>query len=178
MDNLESRIRALEASNRRQRYSITALAAIIVGGAFIAATRPGGDATFDTVTCKAWAVVDNSGKTRIDAYTLPNGSANVRWFDTNGKPRLAASTQASGSAGMTWYDKEFKTRMSADTMPDGSAGMTWYDKEFKTRMSADTMPDGSAGMRWIDNDNKVRISALTKANSTVNLPTTDLKPNP
>ena len=155
MDNLESRIRALEASNRRQRYSITALAAIIVGGAFIAATRPGGDATFDTVTCKAWAVVDNSGKTRIDAYTLPNGSANVRWFDTNGKPRLAASTQASGSAGMTWYDKEFKTRMSADTMPDGSAGM-----------------------RWIDNDNKVRISALTKANSTVNLPTTDLKPNP
>jgi hypothetical protein len=155
MDNLDSRIRALEASNRRQRYSITALAAIIVGGAFIAATRPAGDATFDTVTCKAWAVVDNSGKTRIDAYTLPNGSANVRWFDTNGKPRLAASTQASGSAGMTWYDKDFKTRMSADTMPDGSAGM-----------------------RWIDNDNKVRISALTKANSTVNLPTTDLKPNP
>jgi hypothetical protein len=45
MDNLESRIRALEASNRRQRYSIIALAAIIVGGAFIAATRPTGDAT-------------------------------------------------------------------------------------------------------------------------------------
>ena len=100
MDNHESRIRALEASNRRQRYSITALAAIIVGGAFIAATRPAGDATFETVTCKGWAVVDNSGKTRIDAYTLPDGSASIRWFDTNGKPRLAARTNASGNAGI------------------------------------------------------------------------------
>ena len=69
MDNLESRIRALEASNRRQRYSITALAGIIVGGAFIVATRPIGDATFDNVTCKGWAVVDKDGKTRIDAGT-------------------------------------------------------------------------------------------------------------
>ena len=117
MDNLDSRIRALEASNRRQRYSITALAAIIVGGAFIAATRPAGDATFDTVTCKAWKLVDKDGKGRIGAVTTDDGTAGMAWYDKNGKMRIDAVTTGDGNAIVTWLDKNGKDRISASTRP-------------------------------------------------------------
>ena len=98
MDNLESRIRALEASNRRQRYSITALAAIIVGGAFIAATRPVGDATFGTVTCKNLKIVDDNGKMRISARIDADSAAGIALYDKSEKGRILASTDANGSA--------------------------------------------------------------------------------
>ena len=150
MDNLESRIRALEASNRRQRYSITALAAIIVGGAFIAATRPAGDGTFDTVTCKKWKVVDKDGKVRIGAATEPGGASAMLWTDTNGKIRMAAGTDA-----MSWFDKDGKQRIVASAGDDGMAGITWFDK-----------------------DGKVRIGAAINAADKVILPTRDLTPKP
>ena len=129
MDNLESRIRALEASNRRQRYSITALAAIIIGGTFIAATRPGGDATFDTVTCKQWALVDKNEKLRIVAITSADGDAGMTWFDKAGKLRIAVSTKADGSADMTWLDKDGKTRIRAATLADGTVKLPTTDRK-------------------------------------------------
>jgi hypothetical protein len=132
MDNLESRIRALEASNRRQRYSITALAAIIVGGALIAATRPVGDATFDNVTCKTWRVVDDSGKPRIAALSK-DGTAGMFWYDKDGKMRLIVATQNDGKAG-TWYlDNNQKNRIIAVTQSDGSAETWWLDQDEKKR---------------------------------------------
>ena len=154
MDNLESRIGALEASNRRQRYSITALAAVIVGGTFIAATRPASDATFDTVTCKAWNVVDND-KVRIGAKAAADGTAGVTWFDNNSKGRIFAGTTASGKSAIVWLDTNEKSRISAHTQPDGTALMQWTDK-----------------------DGKPRILAGTGGTEGTILPTTDLKPQP
>ena len=155
MDNLESRIRALEASNRHQRYSITALAAIIVGGAFIAATRPAGDATFDTVTCKKWSLVDKDGKVRIGAQVRPNGDAGMVWTDTNGKTRIGVSIAT-----------------------DGTAATAWFDKDGKMRIGATTSPDGTAAMSWLDTNAKIRIVACTDATGNVILPTSDLTPKP
>ena len=174
MDNLESRIRALEASNRRQRYSITALAAVIVGGTLVVAMRPAGNATFDTVTCKGWAVVDKDGKMRISATTTANGEAGMEWSDTYGKKRMGASTLADGAAGMTWLDTNGKKRMVAGTDPDGEAGMMWYDKDGKNRMDASTGAS-SAGMMWRDRNEKVRFVAFTTNDGDAMLPTLDLK---
>ena len=127
MENLESRIRALEASNRRQRYFSTALAAIIVGGAFIAATRPAGDATFDTVTCKKWSLVDKDGKVRIGAQVRPNGDAGMVWTDTNGKTRIGVSIATDGTAATAWFDKDGKSRIGASTKTDGTVTLPTTD---------------------------------------------------
>jgi hypothetical protein len=141
MDNLESRIRALEASNRRQRYSITALAAIIVGGALIAATRPGGDATFDTVTCKKWTLVDEDGKVRIRAITSADGDAAMSWSDKNGKERIVSGITADGNAATTWLDKDQKSRITAGTLADGDAFTHWMDKDGKPRYRSCRTPE-------------------------------------
>ena len=178
MDNLESRIRALEASNRRQRYSITALAGIIVGGAFIAATRPVGDATFDTITCKSWNIVDKDGKVRIGAEVRPNGDASMLWLDKDGKPRILASTLAGGSAAMSFLDKDAEIRIVASTSATGVASVHCFDKDGRARIIAGTTPDGGADMAWYDKDGKAHIGAATKTDGTVTLPTTHLKPKP
>ena len=44
----------------------------------------GGDATFDTIICKAWRVVDKDGNGRIIAGTSPEGQSGVVWFDKDG----------------------------------------------------------------------------------------------
>ena len=176
MDNLESRIRALEASNRRQRYSITALAAIILGGAFIVMTRPAGDATFDTVTCKAWKLVDTDGKTRMSAVTTANGHADMSWFDKDGETRILAGTYATGDAAMAWFDKDGETRMVANTDANGDADMSWFDKDGTMRIVAGTYVDGIAVAWWFDKDGELRIKTGTDAENAVMLPTIDLKP--
>ena len=105
MDNIQEQIRALEASVtsqqtsiRRQRFAIVALASILAGSALIGAVRPAGDATFDTITCKDWRVVDNDGKVRIHACATADGGAEVVWRDKDGKGRIIAVTTADGSA--------------------------------------------------------------------------------
>ena len=120
MDNLESRIRALEASNRRQRNSITALAAIIVGGTLVVAMRPAGNATFNRVTCKNLSVVDDNGKQRISAFTDAAGDAVMQWYDKDAKERINASTTADGDAFMQWLDKDAKRRIIAGTEAAGT----------------------------------------------------------
>ena len=47
-----------------------------------------GNATFDTITCKAWKVVDKDGKQRIGAATFANGEAGVQWLDKDEKARI------------------------------------------------------------------------------------------
>ena len=142
------------------RLSIVALQSkidelgVALAEATAAAARPDGNATFDTVTCKKWKVVDDSGKERIIAKTTAIG------------------------AGITWYDKDETARIDASTLADGTAVMKWYDKDEKERMSASTFADGRASMDWFDKDGKSRIGASTKTDGTVTLPTTDLKPKP
>jgi len=140
MDNVEEQIRALQTSVRRQRFAIVALAILL---AFVAEElRPAGDATFHTITCKAWRVVDKDGKERIRAGTV-DGDAGVTWFDTDGKMRIAAFAAADGLARVAWFDKEGKERIGASTFADGLAGIGWLDRDGKERIAAGTQADGT-----------------------------------
>jgi len=150
---LQTQIDELKASSKRQKIAIIALASVIVAGVGVAAIQPAGDATFDTITCKEWLVIDKDGKMRIGASTLADGQASVLWKDKDGKIRIAAGTLADGNAHVTWLDKDEKVRIDAETRADGKAHVTWFDK-----------------------NGKVRISSWTLADGTVLLPTSDLKP--
>ena len=143
MDNIQEQIRVLETSVRRQRFAIVALASILAGSALIGAARPAGDATFDTITCKEWSVVDKSGKERISASTDAKGTAAVVWSDKDGKTRIGAATFADGATSVQWFDKDEKLRISADTTADGNAAVLWSDKDGKTRIRARTNADGT-----------------------------------
>ena len=104
---------------------------MIVAGVGIAAIQPAGDATFDTITCKAWKVVDKDGKSRIAAGTLANGTAGVQWFDKDEKMRINASTLADGNASMLWNDKDGKVRIGATTYADGAVRLPTSDLKSK-----------------------------------------------
>jgi len=131
-----------QASVKRQRFAIIALAGIIVAGGFIAAVRPFGDATFDTITCKTWKIIDKDGKMRIGATTDANGYASVQWHDKDGKQRIAAATFADGNATVSWLDKDEKLRITATTFSDGFSSLAWFDKNMKTRIEAGITADG------------------------------------
>ena len=152
---INEQLASMRLSLRRQRLFNHALIGIAVAAATVAATRPGGDATFDTVTCKRWELVDKDGKMRI-----------------------SASIFADGTALMTWYDKDGQGRIISGVTPNGTAATNWLDKDMKTRIMATTETNGRASMTWLDKDMKTRIIADTESNGTVTLPTTDLNPKP
>ena len=129
----------------------------------------GGDATFDTIICKSWRVVDKDGKQRLIAGTFPNGHASVLWFDKDGKLRIAAATDADGDAKVSWLDKDGNGRIIATTNADGDAGVSWLDKDEKVRIVAATNADGSAGVWWIDKDKEMRIDAVTRDNGSASV---------
>ena len=175
METIQQQLNTLQTSVKRQRFAIIALAGIIVAGGFIAAVRPVGDATFDTITCKGWKVIDAEGKERITAFTLASGGyAGLMWFDKEGKVRITASSHANGEASVIWSDKDEKNRISAATLANGQASVDWLDKNGKLRVNAATFASGIAGMRWLDKDEQNRINAVTTPSGTVFLPTEDL----
>jgi hypothetical protein len=143
MDNIQDQIRELQASVRRQRFAIVALASVFTGIALIGAVRPVGNATFDTITCKAWKVVDKDGRVCIIAGMNLDGEVVMYWHDKDGKERIGAGMNSDGGAGVTWYDKDGKKRITAGTTPDGGAGVAWYDKDGKAGMAAAILPDGA-----------------------------------
>jgi hypothetical protein len=143
MENIQAQIQDLQASVRRQRFAIVALASLLAGSVLLGAVSPAGDATFDTITCKEWMVVDKDGKVRILANTLADGSAAVRWLDKDGKVRIAANTDADGNAGVMWFDKGGKVRILANTNAKGLAGVGWFDKDGKGRIAASTDATGT-----------------------------------
>ena len=149
---LQTQIDELKTSSKRQKLINIALASVIVAGVGVAAIQPAGDATFDTITCKAWKVVDNESKLRISAGTDADGYAGVQWFDKDGKSRIVARTFADGEAGVSWWDKDGKQRIAARTLADGYAGVQWSDKDGKSRIAAATFADGYAGVQWWDKD--------------------------
>ena len=167
----------MQKSIKRQRLLNIALLGVIVAGGFVAAVRPVGDATFDTITCKGWNVVDKDGKVRISASSNANG-AGVEWIDNDFTQRIAVSTNNDGSAGVGWIDKEGKIRMTAATNAKGGGtmGMQLLDKYGKTRITAFTDSNENAGMTLLDKSEKSRIGAYSKADGSVDLPTTDLNP--
>ena len=127
MENIQDQIRELQTSVRRQRFAIVTLAIILAGSAIIGAVRPAGDATFDTITCKGWQVVDEDGKERIKAFSSANGVA-VAFLDENGNKRITAGTSFRGDAGVEWRDRHETPRMGAVTTADGSAFLGWNSK--------------------------------------------------
>ena len=143
METIQQQIGALQTSVKRQRFAIIALAGIIVAGGFVAAVRPVGDATFDTITCKGWNVVDKDGKEWITAFTNHDGQASVQWNDKDGKQRIDAGTFADGLAIVKWLDNKEKSRIAAATLPNGIASVAWYDKDEKGRIRAATLADGT-----------------------------------
>ena len=150
METIQQQIGALQVivakqqvSVKRQRFAIIALAGIIIAGGFIAAVRPVGDATFDTITCKEWKVVDGDGKERIAAFTNPSGNAGVKWRDKDEKLRILASTSADGNSAVAWLDTDGKLRINASTLADGFASVALGDNNEKIRIAAATLPDGT-----------------------------------
>ena len=154
---IDEQLTSMRSTLQRQRVFNVVLVCTVVVAALSHLYFPqfGDDATFNTVNCETWNVIDANGNLRISATTTPDGSTSMTWLDKDGKPRIGASTVADGSAGMTWFDKDV-LRISTGTEADGNAGMTWFDK-----------------------DGNYRITARTAAaDSTVTLPTTDLKLKP
>lgn len=172
---IDEQLASLRSTLRRQRLFNLALVGVAVAAATVAAVRPAGDATFDTVTCNAWKLIDKDGKNRILAGTLANGSSAVYWYDKDGKTRIGASTMADGSASITLCDKNGTARIGAATSVEGGAAMSFLDKDGKTRISAGTTANGNAAMSFLDKDEKIRILAGTKPDGAIELPTTDLK---
>jgi len=176
LETLSADFRTLKISVQRQRIVIASLAAIIGVGAFIGATHPVGDGSFDTVTCRAWKLIDKDGTLRIGATTFADGEAVVQWFDKGGKMRIVAATDADGDATVQMNDKDGKSRISAATQAGGQASVQWNDKNGAKRIDAGTFPDGTAAVQWVDKDGKtLRILARTRADGTVVLPTKDEK---
>ena len=124
---LQTQIDELKASSKRQKIAIIALAGVIVAGVGVAAIQPAGDATFDTITCNAWKVVDKDEKLRIVAATFANGEAGVQWLDKDGKLRINALTFANGKAGVGLLDKDEKVRIVAKTNADGTVELPTSD---------------------------------------------------
>ena len=143
METIQQQINTLQTSVNRQRFAIIALAGIIVAGGFIAAVRPAGDATFDTITCKGWKVVDGQGKDRVIASTLLNGTSSVEWHDQSGLFRIGVATLPDGVATIQCNDNAGKSRISTATSADGIAALTWRDKNGKARICAATDADGN-----------------------------------
>ena len=150
MQTLQQQIAALQVivhqqhvSAKRQRLLNIALLSVLVAGGFIAAVRPVGDATFDTITCKGWKVVDTDAKTRIVACTKADGSATVGWLDQDGKLRINAGTFADGEAALTFADKNEKKRISAFIDGEGSGTMSWADKRGVVRIGAGIDANGN-----------------------------------
>ena len=171
MDNIQNQIRALQTSVRRQRFAIVTLASILAGSALIVAVRPAGDATFDTITCKTWKVVDEDGKARIEAFSSANGVAGVFWSDKRGMPLIQAFTNTNGSL-VNFVDNDGMGRIQAGTGATGSI-VVWRDKDGKQRITAGTLADSTALVSWTDKDGKNRINAGTKPDGTVIYPTKD-----
>ena len=142
MEDIQVQIRELQTSVRRQRLAIFALASILTSITLLGGVPPVGDATFNTITCKEWKVVDKVGKERIVARTAPDGAAAVAWFDKDGKRRIHAVTLPNGVAGVSWRDQAEKERINAATGPDGGAIVAWWDKRGNERINAGTDADG------------------------------------
>ena len=126
-NNIEEQLASMRSSLRRQRLFNLALVGIAIAAVTVAATRPVGDATFNTVTCTSWKLVDNEGKERISASTLADGSAGMKWVDNEGIVRITAFTMAGGSASIIMADKDGKVRIGAGTNPDGTVKLPTKD---------------------------------------------------
>ena len=108
--NLEHRVAMLEQTNRRYRWCMIGLAALLLLTVGVGAVQVGEDGQ---LVLKRLVIEDDEGRERIVLGTLATGQASLTHFDRNGKRRIAAVTLPSGQAIIGHYDANEK--MQANT---------------------------------------------------------------
>ena len=177
---IDEQLTSMRSTLWRQRVFNVVLVCTVVVAALSPSYFPqfGPDATFNTVNCKTWNVIDANGNLRISATTTPDGSTSMTWLGKDGKPRIGATIAADDSASLAFADKDGMPRIGASTSADGNGGISLFGNDGKPRIGVTIAADGNGGMTWFDKDGNSRITASTAADSTVTLPTTDLKLKP
>ena len=140
MPESDDRIENLEQKVRRLLAGMLVLAGVLMGTFLIVVMQ----ATSDELTVRRLAIVDNDGKERIVAGTLPSGQASVLHYDSDGKMRIATATLSTGEAAVEHYDRDEKMRISVRTFPGGEASVLHYDRDGKKRITTATQSDGTA----------------------------------
>ena len=110
--NLEHRVAMLEQTNRRHertnrryRWCMIGLAALLLLTVGVGAVQVGEDGQ---LVLKRLVIEDDEGRERIVLGTLATGQASLTHFDRNGKRRIAAATRADGKAGIGVADADGK----------------------------------------------------------------------
>jgi hypothetical protein len=161
MDDIQTQIRDLQASVRRQRVAIVTLSCILAGAALYGAASPASDATFDTVTCKAWRVVDKDGKVRIGANVAESGSPVLVLTNTNEVPVVMASVLDGDRGYLGIHDRDGKARLTAAFGEDKAIGLRLFGDNREPRVALHVSANGAAGVRLHDTDGVMRIGADT-----------------
>ena len=93
--NLEHRVAMLEQTNRRYRWCMIGLAALLLLTVGVGAVQVGEDGQ---LVLKRLVIEDDEGHERIVLGTLATGQASIQHFDANGEMRIAAGTEPDGDA--------------------------------------------------------------------------------
>ena len=154
--NLEHRVAMLEQTNRRHeqtnrryRWCMIGLAALLLLTVGVGAVQVGEDGQ---LVLKRLVIEDDEGRERIVLGTWATGQASIQHLDANGKRRIDASTFSDGRAGITHFDANEKRRIAAATLADGNAAVWHYDANEKVRIGATTLADGNAAIVVTDAD--------------------------
>jgi hypothetical protein len=110
---IEQRIGQLERTNKRYRWAIFAVVAVVGAAICIGMVQDGRD---DELILRKLTIQDDKGRDRIVMH-----GAFVRWFDSDGKLRIVAETLADGQASVRVNDANGKTRIATATTKDNKA---------------------------------------------------------
>ena len=91
--NLEHRVAMLEQTNRRYRWCMIGLAALLLLTVGVGAVQVGEDGE---LVLKKLVIEDDEGRERIVLGTWATGQASLTHFDRNGKMRISTGTAQSG----------------------------------------------------------------------------------
>jgi hypothetical protein len=160
-DQLEYEVRRLRRTTRVQAVGlVTALAAVVLG-----ATNEPGDLTLRTLK-----IVDEDGKTRVLAGTLPAdparelGGVGFFLFDREGRRRIHVSTTRENAAVVSVVGIDGKTGVHAMTSAPkavitDAAVLSLTGNDGLTRVFLGMNADGAASLRLADRAVRVRIAA-------------------
>ncbi len=168
MQNSDDQVQALRAElarlerigTRRQWFLFTALGASICIG-LMGASPDEKTASFDSLTCREFKVLDKDGNCRIRASINDKAMATLTLQSPSGSPRVMLMDLPEKGAGITLLDQEGKIRIVASTSKNGSGEIALNDANQKARIVAGTDASGTARIVWWDGDGKMRIDLGT-----------------
>jgi hypothetical protein len=121
------RIERLEREMRRLRGWVLVLGIALVATFALGATQ----GTPDELTLRRLAIVDGDGKERIVARTLPDGEAEIRFYDKKGTGRVSVSTSADGGAGIRVLDYRGVPGWMVTSQPRGASVLHVTPERYK-----------------------------------------------